>query len=291
MQPFVFYSLAVAITLAITLLVAKYTVNKTFKDISVYLFYFFLLRIVAVPFLLVKVPLGDVSVAILPAFLAALFWVTAITILYQALVKIDASITGSLFPLKLIFIPFVAYFLIGELFSVRIYLWFIPLILGGFLVAMDERMKWSSFFTKDVGIVLLSMLFFAFSDTFGKMGVDHIGSLPYLVLFLLFVPILSSAFIPFVRKNLALTKQQLAGVSLVVLFDITVNLFFILALADNVTLTNAIAMLNAPFLLIFTFLLSRFKPDLLETHPPRVYVIRFAGVLVMYFAAVQIVFA
>ncbi len=290
MPAYVLFSLATAVTIAISLLANKFILKGASYTLWFHTFWFHFLHGMwaIVLFLLFPTSIEKIIIAVPYAVLSALFWVGGNTILFYALHKIDASTVGSLLPLKLLFVPFIAYLFLGELFPFSVYLWFIPLIIGGFLVTLDEHIHIKTFFRTEVGVMFIGLLLFVLTDIFLKKGADAIGSFQYFPVFFGCVTLVSLGFLPFVKKP-SIMFSQIRIFSVLSFLTVLINIFFVLALRNNVTLTNAIAMLNAPFLLLITFILSRFKPELLEKHPPRVYVIRAIGSLIMYGAAVAIV--
>jgi hypothetical protein len=60
-------------------------------------------------------------------------------------------------------------------------------------------------------------------------------------------------------------------------------LFSIKALADNVSISMAI--MSVPFSMIFALILAFISPKLLESHPPRIYIIRVVSAAVMFASA------
>lgn len=290
MRPFVFFSLSAALLSAFELLITKYVFKNTIKNVFLFLFYFFLLRLVAaLPFVFFLPSLPKTLSALPFSFVSAVTWMIGTILVFYALSKKDASVVGSLYPLKLMIVPLIAYVLLGEVFSQSTYFWIIPLIIGGFLVTMDETFTITSFFQKAVALVLVGLTSYSISDSFSKMAVDQIGSFASLCLFLACIGILSFSLLPFIKGKIHISKHQLKFVVLLVFFDALINTFFALSLRDNVTLTNAITMLNAPFLLVFSFLVTKFKPGLIEKHGSKVYAVRAIGAGIMYIAALALV--
>ncbi len=290
MQPYIFYALATALAISISLLVNK-VVIKTVKLTSLqYGLMFHLSAGIGALFLLYKpLSLSQMYLVLPYAVFGGIMWTLGDVLLFYVLRRIDASILGSLFMFKVFIIPVIAFFLFKEVFHLQTYLFLIPLIFGGFLVSSSEHFHLSSFFRKEVGIALVSLLLFSLSDTAGKFGITHVGAFSYLGILCLSAAVFSGVGLLFISETKTFTLPLLKKFLVLGSIVVCINLFFLLGAMENLTLTNAIAMLNAPFLLLITFVLSRFRPNLLEKHSPRVYAIRAIGSLIMYASAVAIV--
>ena len=134
MPSYIFYAIAAAILNSFLgiyqKLVSKYSVTNFYA----FTFYSFFLPIFFTPFLFLF--FGFVSPIAALRFLIpqVLFFFLGSCLLYSVIFKNEASNINPLFPLKLVFVPFIAYFILGEVFSTTVYIFILFIICGAILV-------------------------------------------------------------------------------------------------------------------------------------------------------------
>ena len=60
------------------------------------------------------------------------------------------------------------------------------------------------------------------------------------------------------------------------------------AYQQNITLSAVLSLLSSPIVFVVTFFTSKFFPQLLEHHSPKVYAIRAIGLVIILFAAIKL---
>ena len=152
---------------------------------------------------------------------------------------------------------------------------------------MDESFSMKSFFSPGVALALVMMLVLTLMSIYLNITIEEFGywtatfwtrvlTIPFL---LPTIPLFYNDF-----KKTALKRY--GGVAAMSIFSAIGTLAYLGAVAGNVGITTAI--ISLPMSMIITFALSRFKPDLLENHPLRVYAVRFAAAAVMITAALNL---
>ncbi len=292
MPSYIYFGLGAAIAIALSLILNKIVLAKFSANSLEYAFLFHAGGWIGAALLFFDPLSFSEMMQVVPfAVISAILWIAGDVFIFRGLGKLDASVVGSLFMFKLISTPIVAYFGIGEVFSTSIYLWMIPILVGGVIASYDEKLKLKSFFRPEVVLIMIGLCMFSITDISNRFALQFASGIGYAgflsLVTALFAAIAFVVIRPQTRVTFALAQKFTILGGIVIL----VNLLLILGIAQNLTITNAIAMLNAPFLLLFTFFLSYVSPKLVEYHLPRIYAIRFAGAAIMYFSAVAIVFS
>jgi hypothetical protein len=138
-----------------------------------------------------------------------------------------------------------------------------------------------------VGIALLMMVVLSLMSIYLNVAIEELGywSATFwtrILTMLFLLPI-----IPLFYKDFRKTSiRKYTGLAAMSVFSAVGTLAYLGAVAGNVSITTAITSL--PMSMIMTFILSRFKPDLLENHSLKVYAIRFTAVTIMILAALKL---
>lgn len=290
LPPFVLFSLTAAFFFSLTGITAKLNTKYLFKDPPTLIVYLSLVSLVFLPFFPLLVTIKDPR----PAFsLLALFSLTfflASILMYFALFQLDASVFQPLFHLQTLFTTTLAFFLLGETFKPATYLWIGIIIAGGLLVGYDEHLKFRGLWKKPVFLLLTALMFFALSDIFAKKTMVFLNFWNFRFWSLLVLALLSLLLLPLIKDRQKIGAQQLGPTVLLSFFGLTASIFLFRAYTDNVTISQALGMFGSLFTVVIAAFLSRFKPDFLENHPPKVYLLRGGGVLLMLLGAMLITF-
>ena len=218
-------------------------------------------------------------------------WFLGGVTLYYALYRQDVSITSGLQNLKLLFVVIFANIILGEQFSLVVYILIGLLIISSFLVAVDEKIEWKDFFNWPIAIFILSLVLFSLSDVMAKRAFALISPISLMSGNILVGFVLSLFLLPFVFSKInQITWPQARVITINSMLTFSIVCLLIIAFQDNVTISNVLTNLTGPFALMLTVVLSKFKPNLIEKHTPRVFKIRMVGVLVSYVLAALIVF-
>ncbi|OGB75939.1 hypothetical protein A2476_01190 [candidate division CPR3 bacterium RIFOXYC2_FULL_35_7] len=181
--------------------------------------------------------------------------------------------------------------ILGEQFSLVVYILIGLLIISSFLVAVDEKIEWKDFFNWPIAIFILSLVLFSLSDVMAKRAFALISPISLMSGNILVGFVLSLFLLPFVFSKInQITWPQARVITINSMLTFSIVCLLIIAFQDNVTISNVLSNLTGPFALMLTVVLSKFKPNLIEKHTPRVFKIRMVGVLVSYVLAALIVF-
>ena len=95
-------------------------------------------------------------------------------------------------------------------------------------------------------------------------------------------------FIALKRPPLSFPFKKLSPLLMSGVFQFTGSISALFAFQQNLTISSVLVMLASPIVFIVTVFSSRFFPQLLEHHTPKVYAIRGAGLLIILIAAVSL---
>ena len=290
MPSYIFYAIAAAILNSFLgiyqKLVSKYSVTNFYA----FTFYSFFLPIFFTPFLFLF--FGFVSPIAALRFLIpqVLFFFLGSCLLYSVIFKNEASNINPLFPLKLVFVPFIAYFILGEVFSTTVYIFILFIICGAILVSIDESFRPAAFFKKGNLILILALFSFAMADVLAGKTTQIISPFQTLAWQIVFLFPFSLPFWFLKRKaKTGETRRNILAIFGMSFMLIAVVSLLYQAFAQNVTLSNSIAMANGPLTLLLIVIIGKTNPHFLENHTLKIYLIRIGGSLLMYVAALGII--
>lgn len=153
---------------------------------------------------------------------------------------------------------------------------------------MDERFSAKAFFSRSIGLGLFFMFILSIQSILINRAIDQTDYWTATLWIGLLAPIFSYIFLySKFKSELQNTKlNQYAGVMLLALIGVVGDLAAYKAFEQNVGFSSVI--ISLPISMIIAFILSIWKPSLLEKHPVRVYILRFAAASVMIWAALQL---
>ena len=205
--------------------------------------------------------------------------------------KVDLSIIGPLTQTKTLFSLMLSFIFLGEVFQPITYFWISIIMIGGAIVSMDEKFNIKSLFTYMIFFVLLSNLAWSITDISSRKILDELDVWNANAWRMFIMSPLGLLTLPFIKKEERLVKKRvlIQMMSSFVLADI-LGTFFILSAFNlgTVTLSNAFAMMRGLLIIMITFVISKFRPEMLENHPTKVYIVRFVGSVLMVLAAIQL---
>ncbi len=148
----------------------SFLVNKNFKNPMTLTFYAFLFDIIFIPilFLLYHPSFSNISISLLPIFiLLGIINVSYLYPYYKGLQSDDTSTAMSFFGLGRIFIPILAFFIVGEKLSFGEYIGIAFIIIGSILLSMKGSLK-NIKFSKAIFYILLSSFIISFEGVLLK---------------------------------------------------------------------------------------------------------------------------
>lgn len=218
---------------------------------------------------------------------ASLFGALGSVLYVLALYRLDISVLAPLFSIRTALAILAGALYLGEALSLQQALLVTVIVTAGLFVSFDERFSVRSFFNRGVAFAVLDMIALVIMAAFIKHGVAAVGywnitfwsALAGQGWLLFTLPL-------FVKDIRAVTSQQLGSVLVVALAGTAGTLAVNKAYADNVGITSTITSL--PFSMVAAVLFSVFAPRLLESHPVRVYIVRFVAAAAMIAAALML---
>ena len=203
--------------------------------------------------------------------------------------KLDITTLAPLFSLRTVFAVLLGVFFLGENVSLLGTALIVVIILASPFASYDEHLRLKAFMHKQILLAVLAMLVLALEGYFVNRSAAANGFATTILWqdilsFLILLPTLAFAKLNKER----MTRSRLLPFLLLGATGFIYRATTTVAYAHNLALSSVIVSL--PFSMVFAYLVSRRRPDMLESHPPRVYAMRFAGASVMIVAAIWLSF-
>jgi drug/metabolite transporter (DMT)-like permease len=290
MKSYILLSVLAAFFWSLSNVANKFASKHKISNHWVLLFYYYLTFVpflLCIPFIFkVTIPPANTWIYL---FLYGLAFFIGNIFSLMAIYKLDVSTMAPFMQLQSAFIAILAFFFLGERFSLPHYVFILIMIIGTVLVSLDERMHIKSYFTIGIFLIVLQQIFHASSNLFAGFALKSINSFT----FIFWGDMIAASFIIFLipvtgLKKLKVTVSQLKPLLLASFFSTIAALSLFTAFLTNLTISSAISLLTAPFVLLLTITASIFKPNLLEHHTKKVYAIRALGVGLILIGAISL---
>src|SRR3989344_2602169 len=218
-----------------------------------------------------------------PLLIATITFLIGYYLFFVGIFKTDASVFAPLFQFQAVIVALFAFVFLGERFPLQNYLCISLVIGGAILVTLDEKMNIKSFLKPGVLIFLAMQLLHAVSNLYIGFTLQKINFLQvlfweYLVIGLSFFP-----FALLAKPRLGYPLKTVSQFFIATYLSSVGALLLFRAFEENLTISSSIALMSSPIVFIISFFASRFKPDLLEHHSSKVYLIRLVGILIILF--------
>ncbi len=219
---------------------------------------------------------------------AAIFLALGNILYITALRMLDVSVMSPLFNIRVAITVILGVLVLGEIFSIKSIILIAIIFIAGFFASMDEKFSFKSFFTKNIGVGLFFMLVLSIQSIFINRAIDQTSYWTATLWIGLLAIIFSFIFLyPKFKKNLKHTKpKDYLGVGLLAVVGCIGDLAAYKAFENNVGLSSVI--ISLPLSMIIVFILSIWKPALLEKHSLKVYLVRFLAAGIMIWGALQL---
>ena len=220
--------------------------------------------------------------------LAAVFLALGNVFYLVALKVLEVSVMAPLFNLRLAITVLLSFLFLGETFSLGSLGIIVVTFVAGFFASMDESFSFKSFFTKNIGLGLFFMLILSIQSIFINRAIDQTSYWTATLWISLLSIFFSFIFLyPKFKQDLKKTKpKDYLGVGLLAIIGGIGDLTAFKAFESNVGLSSVI--ISLPISMIMVFVLSIWKPTLLEKHSLKVYFVRFAATGIMIWGALQL---
>ncbi|MEI8232844.1 MAG: EamA family transporter [bacterium] len=209
--------------------------------------------------------------------------------LYLATLKVlDVSVMSPLFNIRVAITVILGILVLGESFSLQSVYLIVLIFIAGFFATMDEKFSLKSFFTQNISLGLLFMLVLSIQSLFVNRAIDQTNYWTATLWMGLLAIAFSFIFLfPKIKNDLKTTKpKEYLGVALLSLVGSIGDLAAYKAFEGNVGLSSVI--ISLPISMVLAFILSIAKPDLMEKHSLKVYLVRFTAAGIMIWGALQL---
>lgn len=291
MPAYVLYAFLALLFLGTSTILFKFTAKHKIENSLVFYFYYMLVYFllgILVPFVkpidLIPTDLG----ALRPVIINSVVVFLGYFLFFANLYKLDITTFGPLYNFRNIFSPVLAALFLGETISAGQIPWFLVIVITGFFVSIDERMSLRTFLQRPVLTFLLFVFSLSLSSIFVNRGVAGVGYWNFLFYTYVSGFILGLTFLlPKVCREVRITFAQFWSVFVGTIFEFVGVALFVKALSYQVIVPTLV--LSLPVFPVLTYIISRFRPELLEHHTTRVYIVRFIAIFLMFVATVMII--
>ncbi len=205
-----------------------------------------------------------------------------------ALKVLDVSVMSPLFNFRVAITVLLGALVLGESLTSRSIYLIIIIFIAGFFASLDERFSLKAFFTKNIGLGLFFMFILAIQSIFINQAIDQTDYWTATLWMGALAPVFSFILLyPKFRQDLKSTNvKEYGGVAILAMIGAMGDLAAYKAFSGNVGLSSVI--ISLPMSMILVFILSLWKPALLEKHTIKVYLVRFLAAGVMIWCALQL---
>ena len=153
---------------------------------------------------------------------------------------------------------------------------------------MDEKFSLKTFFSQNIAIGILFMFILSIKSILINLAMNQTDYWTATLWIGLFAILFSFIFLyPKFKNELQATKiENYGGVALLSIIGGIGNLAAYKAFESNVGISSVI--ISLPVSMIMAFILSIWKPTLMEKHPLKVYFVRFTAASIMIWGALQL---
>lgn len=280
---YILLSLLAAIFFALSLIfnkfVSKHKIDNRNSLMVYFMFASFLFAFVLFPFTSKIIPDANTLFNI---FIATTTFLIGYYLFFIGISDIDASVFAPLFQLQAVLVAVFAFLFLGERFPINNYFWIGVIIIGVILVSTDEKMKLKSFLKKGMIFILAMQLLHAVSNLFVGFSLKEVGFVDMIFWEYLIVGAYSIPFYFILKPRIKYPVKSLFHFGIATYLSSIGALFLFKAFEQNLTISSTISLMSSPIVFIISIFASRFKPELLEHHDAKIYLIRALGVIIIF---------
>lgn len=286
MLPYLALALLAALAAALSTLISKFASQHAITDQWTLLFYYYC---TVLPFVLLVPIFFDVHLPSTSAWpslwLYGLIFFLGNVLSIMAIYRFDSSTFAAFLPLRPAFLAVLAFWFLDEQFPAPQYLVMGVMLFGAVLATFDEHMRLKAFLHTATIVIIAQQIVHAVAFLFAGVSLRNLNSFSLLFWGNLTSFAFALLLIPLLHQRLSVSFAQIKPMLASGFFTVAASAALFTAFRSNVTISTAFSqLLIAPIVLGLTFVASRFKPDLLENHPPRIYLIRTLGVALILLA-------
>lgn len=220
--------------------------------------------------------------------LAAIFLAIGNAIYLRALKVLDITVFSPLFNIRVAITVILGVVLLGENFSTNSLLLILLIFIAGFFATIDEKFSIHSFFNKNIGLGVFFMFVLSVQSILVNRAIDQTEYWTA-TLWMGLLAIFASLIIlyPKIKNDLFQAKpKDYLGTALLAVIGSIGDLAAYKAFSGNVSVSSVV--ISLPLSMILAFIVSIWKPTLLENHSYKVYLIRFSASSIMIWAALRL---
>ena len=201
---------------------------------------------------------------------------------------LDVSVISPLFNIRVVMTVVLSYLFLGERYQLDAVLLMVAIIISGFFATMDEKFSLKSFFSRNILIGLLFMLLLSIQSIFINRAIEQ-TSYWTAMLWMSIISIIVSTILlyPKCKADIAdINPKQYMSVAVLAIIAGIGDLAAYKAFEKNVGLSSVI--ISLPLSMVIAVIVAKWKPNLLENHPVKVYLVRFIATGIMIWGALQL---
>jgi len=218
---------------------------------------------------------------------AAFFYGLSNILYILALCLLDITVFSPLFNLRVAFSVIIAGLFLHESLTPIQLILVVIIMIAGIFVNAEEKFNLKKIWSKGLIIALAEMIDLSLMGVFIKLAMSENSywqvTLPMMgigeILMIFTIPL-------FIKEVKTLTGAQAGSTALLAVASVVGTLACNKAFAENVSVTTVI--LSVPLSMIIAGVLSYIKPEILEHHTTRIYIIRFTAAFVMIAGAIKL---
>lgn len=220
--------------------------------------------------------------------LAGLFLSIGSALYLATLEVLDVSVMSPLFNVRVAITVILGSLFLGESLTMKSIYLIILIFIAGFFATMDEKFSIKAFLSKNIGLGLFFMFVLSIQSILINRAIDQTNYWTAMLWMSILAPIFSFLLLfPKFKNDLLSTKpNQYIGVLILSIFGGIGDLSAYKAFEGNVGLSSVI--ISLPVSMVLAFVLSLWKPNLMEKHPIKVYFVRFTAAGIMIWSALQL---
>ena len=281
-----FFAWLASIVYGLEVVIGKLTSNRTVTNPWLFNFIWSLLIIILIlPFALANhVGWPHFSLNLL---LTSLFYALAGVLYIISLRLLEVTVMSPLFNFRSVFSVILAVVILGEKINKFQVILIGVIFLAGVLVNIDEKLKLKAFFKPGILVLMMMLLALALLGIYTNLAIAESGFWETTLWSMIIAQLMFLLTVPLFWRDLLKTNvKKYTGLFAMSLASAGGTLASNQAYATNVGISSII--LSLPFSMVFTIIISVFKPKLMEHHTAKIYAVRIIGAAVMIVAALQL---
>lgn len=286
---YILLSFLAATFFALSLVFNKFVSKHKIEDKNSLMIYFmvasFVFSLVLFPFTSHTFPNFSVLSNI---FIATSTFLVGYYLFFIGINDTDASVVAPLFQLQAVIVAVLAYLFLDERFSSTNYFWIGLIVLGVVLVSLDEKANIKSFFKKGVIFILLMQLLHGISNLFVGFSLQNVNFIDMLFWEYVIIGIYAIPFYILTKPKINYPTKSIFHFGIATYLSSIGALFLFKAFEQNLTISSTISLMSSPIVFIISVIASKFKPELLEHHTLKIYLIRAIGVVIILFSVIRL---